>query len=60
MYEASQQLRPFLRASDDKHVWPIERKSRAQELREEADRIEAYDAAVKRFRTALIALDSGE
>jgi hypothetical protein len=56
---ASAGLLPFLEASTDKMgeaYWANTRLSRAERLRREADEIEARDAAIKRFRTAINAI----
>jgi hypothetical protein len=57
LYEAGMGLRKFLEASTDtRDSFAGWRGSRAERLRNEADRIEAEDAAIIRFRKALKAI----
>jgi hypothetical protein len=53
LYHACMKLRPFLKASIDPLKWPHRAGSRAEQLRDEADRIEAEDEAIMALRRAL-------
>lgn len=68
LYEAGLQLRPFLETSngpepfanfEEGAAWIKQRNSEteAQRLRRQAERLEAKDAAVTRFRNALNAME---
>lgn len=53
LYEAGMKLRQFAEASTDKITYDHFKGTRAERLRNEADRIEAQDEAVLQFRQAL-------
>lgn len=59
LYEAGLRLRPFLKASTDEYVFSTSNKTQAERLRAEADEIEARDAAINSFRSALDAMKNG-
>ena len=62
LLEAAKALLPFLETSKDRldGYWEKLRPlSRADRLRQEADEIEAKDAAILRFRAAIAAAEEG-
>jgi len=59
LYQAAKALLPFLEASTDKSKDCLDRfrLSKVERLRQEADEMEAKDAAIQRFRAAVAAFE---